>query len=107
MKKLIITLVFATLGLCSAQLIIDLDESPDVFIPAPSLVRSSELGAYVKEDASNFAEYPQTITVTNTGTASDTTFTYTGMVEDRPAYGIGGTNYIYYLEIGEWKFVDF
>ena len=66
----------------------------------------AQLAAKVDLDASNFADYPQTITVTNTGTASDTTFTYTGMVEDRPAYGIGGTNYIYYLPEDNWFFLN-
>ena len=45
MKKLTITLMFAFIGLCSAQLIIDLDDSPDVIIPATPLATSDALAS--------------------------------------------------------------
>jgi len=85
MKKILTAVCLLVPIVCFAGPIIKAYEDENILVPLTELVAS---------DASNFADYPQTITVTNTGTASDTTFTYTGMVENRPAYGIGGTNYI-------------
>ena len=104
MKKLTITLVFAFIGLCSAQLIIDLDESPDVFIPAPSLVKSSELSAYVKEDASNFADYPQTMTISGSDAVSGN-YSFSGNINGKPTFILdsGNANIIWDAVEARWE----